>query len=77
MHEWKVVSGKNSRHSGRAGLRDTRPMYIYRKGGLKKALCETPGGIAEEIQEGKKQETETKDAGRGLMDAEDRKYMRL
>lgn len=25
----------------------------------------------------KKQETETEDAGRGLMDAEDRKYMRL
>lgn len=30
VHEWKVVSGKNSRHSGRAGLRDTRAMYIGR-----------------------------------------------
>lgn len=30
VHEWKVVSGKNSRHSGRAGLWDTRAMYIGR-----------------------------------------------
>lgn len=59
MHEWKVVSGKNSRHSGRAGIGLDR--CIYRKGGLKKALCETPGGIAEEIQGGK--ETRNGDGG--------------
>lgn len=76
VHEWKVVSAKNSRHSGRAGiLRDTRPMCIY-EGRPEKSIMRNPWWNCRGNTGGRKKQ-ETEDAGRGLMDAEDRKYMRL
>ena len=73
--EWKVVSGKNSRHSGRPDTRTSCPA-VYREGvpkGEKKSIMRNPLWNYQGKTKGEKVRTET---GRyGVMDAEDRKYM--